>query len=171
MLCFFVRLSNVENYPYSVLKMKKIIISLFSLILVACGGGGSDSGGMSEPTLPGTNVPESFVGVYSGTLNVSASALGLTETDSFPITVTVTNDAMVRFDGDSPEETFTVGIENGGVFRGTLNINEDECTGAVNVEGTVNGSVASGSLSGEGRCSLNGTNVSVTLSGDFSANR
>jgi len=131
----------------------------------------SDSGGMAEPTLPGTNVPANFAGVYNGTLNLSASALGLTETDSFPITITVTDDAMVRFDGDSPEETFTVGLENGGAFRGTLPINEDECSGTVSIEGSVNGTTASGTLSGSGSCNIDGTNVSVTLSGDFSASR
>lgn len=152
--------------------MKKIfaIVSL-SLFLLSCGSGGSDSGGMSEPTLPGTDVPASFVGVYSGTLNLSASALGLTESDSFPITITVTEDGLLRFDGDSPEETFTVGLENGGAFRGSLNINEEECTGSAAVSGTVDGTTASGTLSGDGECRFDGANVDVSLSGDFSASR
>ena len=150
---------------------KSLLIFTLSIFLFSCGSGGSDSGGMVDATLPGTDVPASFVGVYSGTLNLTASALGLTESDSFPITVTVTNDGMVRFDGDSPDETFTVGIENGGAFRGNLVINEDECSGSVAVSGSVDGTTASGTISGDGECDLDGTNVSVTLSGDFSASR
>ena len=152
--------------------MKKSLVIIFlSFFLISCGSGGSDSGGMVDATLPGTNVPASFVGVYAGTLNLTASALGITESDSFPITITVTEDAMVRFDGDSPDETFTVGIENGGAFRGNLAVDEDECSGNISVTGTVDGTTASGTVSGDGVCSLNGTNVDVTLSGDFSAGR
>lgn len=151
--------------------MKKLLIVALSLFLFSCGSGDSDSGGMVEATLPGSDVPASFAGVYSGTLNVTASALGLTESDSFPITVTVTENGEVRFDGDSPEETFTVGLENGGAFRGNLPIDEEECTGNVAVVGTVNGSTASGTVSGEGRCNISGTSVAVTLEGDFSASR
>ncbi len=151
--------------------MKKLLIVALSMFLFSCGSGDSDSGSMVDATLPGTNVPASFVGVYAGTLNLTASALGVTQSDSFPVTVTVTADAMVRFDGDSPEETFTVGIENGGAFRGNLAINEEECTGSVSVVGSVDGSTASGTVNGNGTCQLDGLEIDVTLEGDFSASR
>ena len=153
--------------------MKKLFIVVLSAFLFSCGSGDSDSGGMATPTLPGTDVPANFAGVYNGTLNVTASALGITESDSFPISVTVTDDAMVRFDGDSPEETFTVALENGGAFRGVLPIDEDECTGTVNVSGTIDssGTTASGTVEGSGRCIISGTTIDVELMGDFSATR
>jgi len=97
--------------------MKKLFLLLSFVLIAACDSGDSDSGGMAEPTLPGTDVPARFAGVYTGTLNVTAEALNITTSDSFPITITVTDDAMVRFDGDSPEETFTVGLTNGGRFQ------------------------------------------------------
>jgi len=151
--------------------MKKLFLLLSFVLIAACDSGDSDSGGMAEPTLPGTDVPARFAGVYTGTLNVTAEALNITTSDSFPITITVTDDAMVRFDGDSPEETFTVGLTNGGRFSGNLPINEDECTGTVSVDGTVDGTTASGMVSGSGRCRTGGTDVDVTLSGDFNATR
>lgn len=151
--------------------MKKILIAFGFLILSACSSGGSDSGGMVEPTLPSTGIPANFAGTYTGTLNVTASALGVTERDSFPITITVTQDGMVRFDGDSPDETFTVGLTNNGSFSGNLPINEDECTGSVGTQGSVNGSIAMGTVSGSGTCRISGLTVDVTLEGDFSANK
>lgn len=151
--------------------MKKLLLIFSFIFVAACDSGDSDSGGMAEPTLPGTDVPASFAGVYTGTLNVTAEALGITERDSFPITITVSGDAMVRFDGDSPDETFTVGLTNGGRFSGNLPINEDECKGSVAVDGSLDGTTASGTVSGSGECRLNGLDVDVTLNGDFSATK
>jgi len=151
--------------------MKKILILVSCCFLFACGGGSSDSGGMVADTLPGSNVPANFAGVYTGTITFTASALGISETDSFPITVTVTNDAMVRFDGDDPDETFTVGLADDGSFAGNLQISEDPCTGSVGVTGSVNGTTASGDVSGSGSCTVEGVNVDVTLEGNFTASQ
>ena len=151
--------------------MKKLLLILSIVFISACSSGGSDSGGMVEPTLPGTGIPSSFVGTYTGTLNITASALGLSETDSFPITLTVTADGMVRFDGDDPNETFTVGLTDSGAFSGNLPINEEECTGSVGTNGMVDGTNASGDLSGNGSCRIDGLTVDVTLSGNFSASK
>ena len=150
--------------------MKKWLLVFSLMFVAACDSGDSDSGGMAD-TIPGTDIPASFVGVYTGTLNVTAQALSVTQRDSFPITITVTNDAMVRFDGDSPDETFTVGLTNTGAFSGNLPINDDVCNGTVNVQGTVDGTNASGTLSGDGRCVTAGLDVDVTLTGDFQATR
>ena len=151
--------------------MKNLLNVFVCLMLIACGGGGSDSGGMTENTLPGTNVPASFAGVYIGDATITASALGITETDTFPVTVTVTEDAMVRFDGDDPDETFTVGLTNDGVFSGSLSISEDPCSGSVEVSGNVDGTSASGTISGNGTCQIDGLSVDVTLDGTFDARR
>jgi len=154
--------------------MFKKILFVFALAFTisACDSGDSDSGAMVEPTLPGTNVPASFVGVYTGNLTVTAQALSLSETDTFPITVTVTQDAMVRFDGDDPDETFTVGLANDGRFAGNLPVDViEECTGNLSVEGRIDGTTASGDANGEGRCRVSGINIDVTLSGNFSATR
>ncbi len=148
-----------------------LIAFLLLLTLTACGGGDSDSGAMVEPTLPGTNVPANFAGTYTGTLTVTASAAGLTETDSFPITVTVTDDAMVRFDGDDPDETFTVGLENDGTFRGNLPIEVDDCSGNLSTTGQVDGTRVTGEVNGSGECDVGILSVDVTLEGTFEATR
>jgi hypothetical protein len=151
--------------------MKNSLLVFVSCFLIACSGGGSDSGGMVDPTLPGSNVPASFVGTYVGTLTVTATALGISESESIPITVTVTSDGMVRFTGDDAEEVFTVGLGNDGAFSGNLPINEDPCSGSAGVTGTVDGTTASGNLIGSGTCDVSGLEVEVTLEGSFSAGR
>lgn len=150
--------------------MKNIILALNILFLAACGGGGSSSGG---PTEPGSNIPAAFVGTYQGTLNLTASALGITQSESFPITITVTADGQLRFDGDEPDETFTVGVTNDGRFNGSLSINEQGCEGTVTIDGAINsaGTNASGSVDGDGSCTIDGVSVDVDLGGDFSANK
>ncbi len=152
--------------------MKHVLFFFLAVFaLSACDGGGSDSGSMVDATIPGTNVPMSFVGTYTGTLNVSASALGTSVDDSFPITITVNGDGTVRFDGDDPDETFTVGIQDNGVFRGNLPIDQEGCTGNVAAEGQVDGTNVNGTIDGNGTCDIDGLSVDVTLSGDFNATR
>lgn len=151
--------------------MKKLLVLFTLLFVAACDDGDSDSGGMVTPTLPGTDVPSTFVGVYTGTLDVTAEALGIRESDSFPITVTVTDDARIRFDGDDPDETFTVGLNNDGSFSGNLPITEDDCQGTVGVTGTVDGTTVSGTVSGDGKCNSGGLDFDVTLTGTFNAIR
>lgn len=154
--------------------MKKIL-SVFTiaalLILSACGSGDSDSGG--GETEAGSNIPAVFVGTYQGTINLRASAAGLTVNESYPITITVMADGQLRFDGDEPDETFTVGVGNDGSFRGELPVDEEDCTGTVTVNGQINaaGTNVSGDLDGDGECQVSGTNLNVDLSGDFSANK
>ncbi|RBP49093.1 hypothetical protein [Arenicella xantha] len=155
--------------------MKKLLITFLScLLLSACDDGDSDSGGMPDPTnpeTPGSSFPAEFVGVYAGSLNVTAEALGITERDSFDITITVNSDATIRFDGDSPEETSTANVGNDGAFTGNLDINVDECTGSVVYTGTVDGTTATGTISGDGNCTSGGLNFDVTLNGDFNATK
>lgn len=154
--------------------MKKIfpVFAVTALLLLsACGGGSSDSGG--GETEAGTNIPAAFVGVYQGTINLRASAAGVSVSESYPITITVTEDGQLRFDGDEPEETATVGLTNDGRFSGDIPVDEEECTGTVTFSGQINaaGTNASGDLEGEGTCDVSGVNVSVELDGDFSANK
>ena len=104
--------------------LNRVLLLIAILFLSACDLGDSDSGAMVEPTLPGTNVPASFAGTYTGTLDVTAEALGVSESDSFDITITVTDDAMVRFEGDDPDEVFVVGLANDGTFAGNLQIQD-----------------------------------------------
>ena len=152
-------------------KTKAFLCLLMIFLLPACGGGSSSSGADIEPTVAGQNIPANFIGVYTGTLNVRIEASGLSESDSFPITVTVTSDGMVRFDGDDPDETFTVGLTNQGEFAGNLPVMESDCTGQVAVQGRVDGTTASGTVIGSGDCEVSGLRLDVDLSGDFNATK
>ena len=146
-----------------------LILTINLFVLSACGGGGSSSG--VDPTVAGENIPAIFVGVYKGTLNLTAKAIGVTESDSFEITITVFEDGTIRFDGDEPDETFTAGITNDGDFAGNITIQEDECSGTVGVTGRVDGTTATGTIDGDGECDISGLSVDVDLTGDFSATK
>lgn len=152
-------------------KFKSLILMPVVVLLLACGGGGSDSGGGIEPTAPGQNLPANFVGTYIGQLNFVAEALGLTESGSIAITITVMQNGTVRFDGDDADETFTVGITDAGEFAGELTVNEAVCQGTIGVSGSVDGTTASGTVQGEGECTDNGLTLDVDLSGDFNATK
>lgn len=150
--------------------IKNTLLISSALILASCGGN-STTGAQVEESMAGMMIPESFVGVYTGVLDVTAEAIGITESDSFPITVTVTDDGMIRFDGDEPDETFTVGLMDDGSFSGNLFINEDPCEGTVGVVGTVDGTTVSGTVSGEGVCEEGIIEIDADLDGTFSATK
>lgn len=153
---------------YRSIKLLSIISVLF---LAACGDNDSSSGGEVDVTIPGDMLPANFIGTYTGTLNLRASAAGISQADTVPITVTVMANGTVRFSTDDPDEAFTVGINNQGSFSGVADIVEDPCQGTINVAGSVNGSVANGTVQGDGSCNQGGLNVDVELSGDFTANK
>lgn len=166
--------STLNPLPNQLLNtMKNLIIVFVSLLFLASCGGNSTSGAQVEESTAGTMLPAVFIGVYKGTLTVTAKAAGLTESDMFEITVTVTPDGMIKFDGDDPDETFTVGLMNNGEFSGNLAINEDPCKGTVGVTGKVNGAgtTVSGTVKGEGVCEEGILKVDVDLEGTFTATK
>ena len=151
--------------------LAKITLTLSLLMLVACGGGGSFSG--VEPSIPGQNLPAIFIGVYTGTLNATIKGAGLSESDTFQITITVFANGTVRFDGDDPDETFTVGVTDAGDFSGNLRAEDfnDDCTGVVGVTGNVDGTTASGTINGDGECDVSGLDIGIDVTGTFSATK
>lgn len=151
--------------------MKKLILAFTSLIFLASCGGSSSSGAQVEESEAGMMIMQSFVGDYIGTLTVTAEAIGITETDTFQITATVTMDGMITFNGDDPGETFTVGLTDEGTFSGNLFIDEDPCEGTVGVVGSITGTTMSGTVEGEGFCEEGILEVDVDLDGTFSAER
>lgn len=150
--------------------MKKLLLSFGLLMLAACGSGDSSSGA-GEPTMAGSMIPEILLGTYTGTVNLEASALGLSKRFSYPITVTVTSDGVVRIDGDDPGETGSTGITDAGDFVGSIEIVEDDCSGTISVTGKVDGVTATGTVSGSGTCSEGSLDVDVELTGDFNATK
>ena len=147
-----------------------LLIGGLALLLSACDIGGSSSGAdQVENSTPGDMIPPEFVGVYLGTVNITAESSGLSESDSFPITITVTEDGRLRFDGDDPDETFTVGVENDGTFSGNLRIDEEDVEGVLGVMGQVDGTTASGTIVGEGVVDTGVVSLEVDVTGSFNA--
>ncbi|MEO0368732.1 MAG: hypothetical protein AAF197_08095 [Pseudomonadota bacterium] len=145
---------------------------IFVLLLAGCDLGGSSSGADQVPsTEAGNMIPAEFVGTYIGTLNLEADGIGISERDSFPIMITVTADGMLRFDGDDPDETFTVGVANDGRFSGNLRIDDDDVEGVLGVSGQVDGTTASGTVTGEGEVDTGLITIAVDVTGDFNATK
>ena len=155
--------------------MKKIILLASLVFLSSCGSGDSSSGGSVDPTAPGSMLPANFVGTYVGVVNLvlTASDIGISidESDSFPITFTVSADGMVTISSEEIDETIVVGVTNEGNFVGTISRTEDPCEATINVVGVVNGSTATGTVDGEGSCTESGITVDAELTGDFSASK
>ena len=141
-----------------------IFVALSAMLLSACGG--SDTS-VDNVEVGAGDVPNQFVGTYTGTISGEASARLLPVSESFEedITITVNSDNTVTFAGDDPDEVFSTVIGSNGGFNGTLSIDEDDCEGVVNVSGTVDGNVARGDIGGEGECD----GVDVDLTGSFFA--
>ena len=152
--------------------MKKLLfVSILLMFLASCGGN-STTGAQVEESEAGMMIPDSFVGVYVGSLTVTAEVAGIfDETDTFDITVTVTEDGMVLFEGDDPDETFTVGLTDEGTFSGNIFIDEDPCEGVVGALGAFVGDTVSGTVDGEGVCSEGLIELDADLEGTFSATR
>ena len=149
-----------------------VLLALVGLATTACDIGGSSSGAdQVENSEAGDMIPAAFVGVYIGTVDIRAEASGISERGSFPITITVTSDGMIRFDGDDPDETFTVGLANDGSFSGNLHINEDDVEGVLGVSGRVDGTTASGSITGEGVYDTGAIDLQVDVTGSFTATK
>jgi len=151
---------------YMKIKLNKAALVLVaSVMLVSCGKGDT-----SVETLPVTSgaVPAAFVGTYTGTIRATAKKGLLESSATDPVSIVVRSNNTVEFRGDDPDEAFTATIGANGNFNGVLPINTGDCTGNINVSGTVNGVTATGNLGGEGRCSTIG---SVGVSGSFSARK
>jgi len=139
------------------------LIVVFGL-LQACSKG--DTSVDSRPVTDGP-VPSEFVGTYVGTLTATAKSGPLDRSTTDTITITVSSDNTLRFQGDDPEEVFVTTVGANGNFNGSLPIDLDDCSGTINVSGNVNGTVATGELGGTGKCN----SVSVGVSGNFNATK
>ncbi len=140
-----------------------VLLSLLVLV-AACSKGNTSVD--QKPVTDGA-VPSNFVGVYRGTLTATAKAGPLNETTTDVITITVSADNTIRFEGDDPDEVFVTKVGANGNFNGSLPIKTGDCEGNVDVSGSVDGTAASGDLGGSGKCK----GVSVGVSGNFSATK
>ncbi len=145
-------------------KLRYILVCSTLLLVSACGG--SDTSVDNVEVAAGA-VPNELVGTYNGTISGEASAQLLPLSESFEedITIIVSPDNTITFAGDDPNEVFTAVIGSNGGFNGSLSIDEDGCSGIINVSGVVDGNTAQGDVGGEGECD----GVDVDITGSFFA--
>lgn len=154
------------------MKIKNLLVVMMFAIVAGCGGGSSSSGGDDVViTTPGDSIPANFVGVYTGTINYTISASGISESGSFPLTIDVRADGTIIVTADDETETLPVGLTNAGNFSGGVDLSEDGCTVRFELSGTVDGSTASGNVSGSGECTEAGLTIEVNASGNFNATK
>lgn len=139
-----------------------IIVSLS--LLQSCSKGKTSVD--SRPVTDGP-VPNNFVGTYVGTLSATAKSGALKKSTTDTVTITVSSDNTLRFQGDDPDEVFVTKVGQNGNFNGSLPINVSDCSGTIKVSGSVDGSVAMGQLGGSGKCK----SISVGVSGNFNATK
>lgn len=146
-------------------KFKLILVITSLLSLGACGKGDTSVDTREVST---GNVPATFVGTYRGTISAEAKKGFLKSSSTDPITIIVRSNNTILFQGDDPGESFVTAIGANGNFNGVLPIKTSDCSGDINVSGSVNGVIASGELGGVGDCSGIG---SVGVSGNFTATK
>lgn len=152
------------------MKRVKILLLIVAFGLTACGGGSSGSGASVEPTQAGNSLPENFLGIYRGVLNLTLSTLIVSESGSFPIVLEVMSNGMVSvtIDDEDPE---MFPINNEGRFSGQASFADEDCEAFLGVSGSVNGATASGTINGEGSCALGSDRLDIEAEGDFSASK
>ena len=150
--------------------MQKIKLNtLFLVVLMGLAACSDSDTSVDNVEVTQGDVPSEYVGTYVGTITGEAEADDLPLERSFTedITITVSADNMITFSGDDPDEVFTTEIGSNGGFNGQLEISDDNCSGTINVSGTVDGNIASGNVGGNGVCE----DIDASLTGTFSATK
>lgn len=133
------------------------LITLFMLLLLISGCSSSDSnnetssGGASTSSV--TTIPDSSVstvqpapvpsisGTYIGAANATASALGLTESETIPVTITVSEDGRISIESGSDIFPDVVTL-NGNTFNYSQNFVDSPfgaatCSGMLTLQGAI----------------------------------
>lgn len=156
-------------------KLKLLTVVVYALLIIGCSEESSVSAGAGgTPTgSDGGSSSASFAGTYvgSGTVRFSGGSIPDT-TKSRAITLVIRTDGTI---------TLTIGDDsvsgeiNGSSFSSVVHIVESDngitCEGDVAYSGSVNGTVASGTINGGGECRVIGISTGVDVSGSFSANK
>ncbi len=158
--------------------MKKFVLATLVLILTGCDSGGSSSGSNAQvtdtnPTSP-ENIGAQYAGTYRGRLEgtYTAPALGLSDTDSTPVTIVIerNGNTTVTVEGRS----YTGSLDTDTVTA-VVNVNETSnditCTGRVNVNARIVGDTINGEANGAGECSQGTVQTPVQVAGVLNASR
>jgi len=158
--------------------MKKYMLALLVLVLAGCDSGGSSSGSSTEVVNTNTSSPENigtqYAGTYRGRLEgtYTAPALGLSDSDSEPVTIVIDNsgNTTVTVDGRS----YTGSLDSDSITA-IVNVNETSndisCKGRVNVNARISGNTISGEANGAGECSQGSVKTPVQVAAVLNASK
>jgi hypothetical protein len=136
------------------------------------GGGGSNVSTSEQETTPTTPAVSPYAGTYTGTAVATASALGITESDSVAVTIIIDENGQITVQSGS--DIFpNVLMLNGNTFSQNQTFNEQDfgsvtCSGTLTLAGSINNGVLNADLSSQA-VSCNG--IPGTVNGSLSAAR
>ena len=140
-------------------------------------GGGSTSTSTTTSESPASPVEpapvSSIAGTYVGTATATASALGLTESRTIPVTITVDNYGKVSIESGSDIFPDVITL-NGNTFSYSQTfVNEDfgsaTCSGTLNLQGTIETNGKMSATLGSQSVTCNG--IPGTVSGSLTATK
>lgn len=135
------------------------------------GGGTSGAGAVTGA------VPSSLAGTYTGTATANASALGLSESETVPITIIIDQNGSVTIQSGS--DIFpNAAILNGNTFTQSQTFNNQDfgsaiCSGTLILQGSIDGNgVITATLSSQSvSCNVNGIAIPGTVTGSLTAKK
>jgi hypothetical protein len=179
--------------------MRILVGVIAAVILAACGGGDSSSGGggdaaagvaattaqdsndagsnppaasQAQPSSQSSGSAGSLAGTYTGTADVTVTIDTLNLVYELDIEVVVSPNGQVSVDVEGKTDRTTL---DGNDYEGSVVFEETKdgivCSGRIHYMGSVNGSITSGSTSGDGVCNQGGQLADVTLNGSYVASR
>lgn len=150
------------------MKLISSILLLISITLTA--GCIAPDTSVDQVTVSPGNVPAELLGTYNGAIKGKATPKKLAivkQSFNDAITLKVAKNNTVSFSSTFASDTVTTVIGSNGGFNTVLSVDQGDCTGSVNISGTVTSSSASGQIGGEGDCE----GVEVAITGSFSATK
>jgi len=157
-------------------KLTKCILAVVTaLVLSACSDDKSEisSGGGSAVASDGGATSAKFAGTYRGTITtlLKGDSIGdRTSTDDIVIVVRGNGTASLTVDGQTVE-----GTVNGNQLGFSIRVIEQDgllkCEGDAVVSGTISNNVATGNITGSGKCELFPASTGLDISGNYTASK
>ena len=169
--------------PMKRLTVLALILSIFTLasgcsseseVTTSSNGGSSSNGGTTSTSAPApaAETPDQFAGTYVGSGTATASALGISESETAPVTIVIDKDGTVTVKSGS--DIFgNVTVLNGNTFSYSQSLNDEDlgsvsCSGTLSINGTISNGVIDAGLSSD---SVNCGGLPVTVTGSLKATR
>lgn len=146
-------------------------LAITAVMLSACGSDSpsASSGGGSVTVIPGD--PAALAGTYSGSATLTVSALGISESQTYPVTITIEPNGNVSIRSGS-EAIDDVAVLRGSGFSytttDTATVGQYTCSGTITVSATIANGRINGNLSTQ---NANCNGIGLSLTGTLQATR